>query len=175
MTCLTLYESKVRILSHFLTHVAPLKIMLTEKRSATQSRRWWGWVLKTSTAWWRRGLAAWWCGGHTWPLWGIQSLLLLPPATPAVQTSYKTSWQADEKNNRLGLLILRPSPKKIQLHPKEQLTGHPWSHRFPSWLHLRRSQKRRDGEAPGSVLEASTAQTSGRRYWAPPEGTWKGI
>lgn len=74
-----------------------LKSTLTEKRTATQSRRRWGWVLKTSTAWWRRGLAAWWCGGHTWPRWGIQSLWLLPPATPVVQTSCKTSCATDEK------------------------------------------------------------------------------
>lgn len=67
------------------------KSMLTEKRTATQSRRQWGWVLKTSTAWWRRGLAAWWCEGHTWPRWGIQSLWLPPPAMLAVQTSCKTS------------------------------------------------------------------------------------
>lgn len=64
-------------------------------------------------------------------------------------------------------------PNVMNAYPKEQLTGHPWSHRFPSWPHLRHSQKRQDGEAPGSVPEASTAQTSGRRYWAPPEGTGK--
>lgn len=159
------------------------KSMLTEKRTATQSRRQWGWVLKTSTAWWRRGLAAWWCEGHTWPRWGIQSLWLPPPAMPAVQTSCKTSCGRLKivlvcLPQPLLMLILwhppYPSPAHvINLYHKQQLTGHPWSRRFPSWRRLQHSRKRRDGEAPGSVLEASTAQTSGRRYWALPEGTAK--
>lgn len=54
------------------------------------------------------------------------------------------------------------------------LTGHPWSHRFPSWRRLPRWQKRQGGAAPGSVPEASTTQTSGRRCSAPPGGTGKG-
>lgn len=54
------------------------------------------------------------------------------------------------------------------------LTGHPWSHRSPSWRRLPRWQRRPGGAAPGSVQEASTTQTSGRRCSALPGGTKEG-
>lgn len=53
------------------------------------------------------------------------------------------------------------------------LTGHPWNRRSPSWLRLQHWRKTPGGAARGSVPEASTTQTSGRRCSARPGGTRK--